>query len=538
MSLNITTKNTDASQVGSYLRGNTNNLYDPVTGLQVGFIGVDGKEHLIISSNYLPYRASKSPNVYGNARIIDLLMQDDRLWNVWCYGDSRSSGIITSKYVTRAPNNIPLGGATFTSNTNNPPSQNGTNCYNVAAVVNNSGDGIPVSPFIGYSPDTITLFELQTIAGGITFNGNTLQNRCSFTTIDFNIMPTLQARLTAQQVRINCLTRRSNNAYTSAQTYPLLNKSTTLTGSIATTVLTVTALSGSLQVGHSIFGTGVTLPTTIVNQLTGPAGSTGTYTVSVSQTVASTAITATPAMPNLYLQCRQNGSSSPGDAGYFLSAALPIYNPNTPNYEVTGVTVPAGFNWVTNNAPDLSIVCDPNVAMTTAGKLVSVSHPWFELPTGILMRETGCIAGRSIRAFLNEEVTSTETLKEAAKACGANNALWIEIGTNNPAAQTTAQFQSDLTTFINRFRNANPGAPVILMTAYQASSDGGVPPYYIAAMKNIAALDSGVVVIDTWAALPSYTVGNGLGYYADTVHYNATGQNALADMYWSLWNAA
>lgn len=66
-----------------------------------------------------------------------------------------------------------------------------------------------------------------------------------------------------------------------------------VTGSIATTVLTVTAVtSGLLQVGQVLTGSGVTGGTTITAFGTGTGG-TGTYTVSASQTVASTAITAT-----------------------------------------------------------------------------------------------------------------------------------------------------------------------------------------------------------------------------------------------------
>ncbi|MBX9593936.1 MAG: hypothetical protein K2X46_06210 [Roseomonas sp.] len=66
-----------------------------------------------------------------------------------------------------------------------------------------------------------------------------------------------------------------------------------VTGSIATTVLTVTAIgSGTLRPGQPISGSGVTAGTYIVAQLTGAAGGTGTYTVSVSQTASSTTITA------------------------------------------------------------------------------------------------------------------------------------------------------------------------------------------------------------------------------------------------------
>jgi len=68
----------------------------------------------------------------------------------------------------------------------------------------------------------------------------------------------------------------------------------TFTGSIATTTLTVTANSaGSILPGMLITGTGVSANTYIVTQLTGTAGGTGTYSVSVSQTVSSTTITGT-----------------------------------------------------------------------------------------------------------------------------------------------------------------------------------------------------------------------------------------------------
>jgi hypothetical protein len=65
------------------------------------------------------------------------------------------------------------------------------------------------------------------------------------------------------------------------------------TGSISGTTFTVTvATSGALYVGSLLTGTGVTDGTTISAFLTGTGG-TGTYTVSTSQTVSSTAITGT-----------------------------------------------------------------------------------------------------------------------------------------------------------------------------------------------------------------------------------------------------
>lgn len=70
-----------------------------------------------------------------------------------------------------------------------------------------------------------------------------------------------------------------------------------VTGSIATTTLTVTAVatgSGALAVGQRIVGSNVT-PGTYITALGTGTGGTGTYTVSVSQTAASATITATAA---------------------------------------------------------------------------------------------------------------------------------------------------------------------------------------------------------------------------------------------------
>lgn len=74
----------------------------------------------------------------------------------------------------------------------------------------------------------------------------------------------------------------------------LENRTAEFTASIATTTMTVTAItSGPIYPGMTITGTGVTAGARIVSQLTGTDGSTGTYEVSISQTVASTTITGT-----------------------------------------------------------------------------------------------------------------------------------------------------------------------------------------------------------------------------------------------------
>lgn len=81
-----------------------------------------------------------------------------------------------------------------------------------------------------------------------------------------------------------------------------------VTGSIATTVLTVTAVtSGKLSVGQTISGSGVTAGTKITALGTGTGG-VGTYTVDTSQTAASTTITASAAVAAAYSGNTGNGA--------------------------------------------------------------------------------------------------------------------------------------------------------------------------------------------------------------------------------------
>lgn len=97
-----------------------------------------------------------------------------------------------------------------------------------------------------------------------------------------------------------------------------------VTASIAATTLTVTAVaSGTLSVGQTLSGTGVTAGTTITGNGTG-TGSTGTYTVSVSQTVASTTITAAGVVTAAYAGNTGNGAM--GAVTLSVNAKPGIYN--------------------------------------------------------------------------------------------------------------------------------------------------------------------------------------------------------------------
>lgn len=96
-------------------------------------------------------------------------------------------------------------------------------------------------------------------------------------------------------------TNGTATAYTSTTTATtaITGQVATVTGSISTTTLTVSAVtSGTLAIGQTISGTGVTAGTKIIGFISG-SGGTGTYVVSASQTVASTTITAAVATRQL-----------------------------------------------------------------------------------------------------------------------------------------------------------------------------------------------------------------------------------------------
>jgi hypothetical protein len=144
----------------------------------------------------------------------------------------------------------------------------------------------------------------------------------------------------------------------------------TVTGSISGTTLTVTAVSqGTLTVGQAISGTGVTAGTTITALGTGTGG-TGTYTVSASQTVSSTDITAAVG-PTQYIRLTVF-ATSPNGIGhtYTYPAAL------TP-------TDPAGHRYwkYTVTAGSYSILRTIAVATTVSGTDIAGGRTYSYTPS-------------------------------------------------------------------------------------------------------------------------------------------------------------
>ena len=115
-----------------------------------------------------------------------------------------------------------------------------------------------------------------------------------------------------------------------------------VTGSISGTTLTLTGISsGGVSVGQTLAGTGIAAGTTIVAMLTGAGGNineVGTYTVNISQTVASTTINAYYQRPltlnSAFVRINTNSNGMPIVNG---GLDYPVAVLNIEDYEMIGL---------------------------------------------------------------------------------------------------------------------------------------------------------------------------------------------------------
>lgn len=118
------------------------------------------------------------------------------------------------------------------------------------------------------------------------------------------------------------MTLDSTNSVTVASNFmTITGTKASVTASIAGTTMTVTAVgSGTLQKQQVLTGAGITAGTTITGFGTGTGG-TGTYTVSLTQTAASTAVTAQP-----YGVITTNQSANPSSGVYANANMINMVN--------------------------------------------------------------------------------------------------------------------------------------------------------------------------------------------------------------------
>jgi hypothetical protein len=145
-----------------------------------------------------------------------------------------------------------------------------------------------VAPYVrGGSLATMTLAQLNALATGtigVTINGSAKTSG----TIDLTAVASFSAAATAIAAALI-----AGGAYDAVTTGAIAATTTlSVTASITGVIMTVTVVgAGTVRNGTILTGTGVTAGTMVQKQLSGTAGGVGTYQVSVSQSVSSTTIT-------------------------------------------------------------------------------------------------------------------------------------------------------------------------------------------------------------------------------------------------------
>jgi hypothetical protein len=142
--------------------------------------------------------------------------------------------------------------------------------------------------------------------------------------------------------------------------------SATFTATISGTTLTSSGVAGTIKVGQTVSG-GTVAPNTIITaQLTGTTGSDGTYSVSVSQTVTSTAgitstLTSTPTnlnvLSNVNVLTRVNVSSSVAiSSANDFSSYYNFYSTNYPTTNIHAYPYEITLKLTVNSDIDVSLV--------------------------------------------------------------------------------------------------------------------------------------------------------------------------------------
>ena len=161
---------------------------------------------------------------------------------------------------------------------------------------------------------------------------------------------------------------------------PSFANSATFTAAISGSTMTVSAIaSGTLAVGQIVSGVGVTQYTTITAQLTGTAGSTGTYTVSYSQTVSSTSMSTTVVLTSIVTST--SSVQIPFVTGYdggspITAVTAKVYLGSSQVATASGTTSPLTVSLLPN-----STVYSVTLTATNAiGTSTASTGPYFKTP--------------------------------------------------------------------------------------------------------------------------------------------------------------
>ena len=202
------------------------------------------------------------------------------------------------------------------------------------------------------------------------------------------------------------------------------------TGSITGTTLTDTGVTdGAIALGMTISGTGITAGTKIVRFGSGAGGNvniTGTYTVSVSQTVGSTAISAFYERPlsinSAFVRINTNAGGQPIVNG---GLDYPITILNLENYELIGLKTLSGvypralyyqpsetlgtvFVWPSPSQGELHMFAD------TMFQRFTTINDEIAIPQGYFMALRWCLAERLMPMYGKSNATQIQMINSFA----------------------------------------------------------------------------------------------------------------------------
>ena len=203
------------------------------------------------------------------------------------------------------------------------------------------------------------------------------------------------------------------------------------TGVIASSVLTVSSLTGTISIGMTIAGTGVNTGTTIVNQLTGAPGGVGTYTVQGDDTASSTTITA-----------QATGTTALGQP-FGAPASVYLWNPQalvSRAVSVTGSSSSTGGN-ITISGYDIYGVPMSEVIAAPAGATTVNGKKAFKYISSVVPAFTDAhnysVGTTDIYGFpLRSDFFSDVSINYNAAAVTANTG-YVAAVTTSPATTTT-----------------------------------------------------------------------------------------------------
>ena len=235
----------------------------------------------------------------------------------------------------------------------------------------------------------------------------------------------------------------------------------TMTAAIAGTTMTVSAVeNGAFAVGQVISGTGVTAGTRITVLGTGTGGI-GTYTVSQSQTVASTTITAAAPLGFDSGNAFRYGVLKLDNA--YGSELLPLRVPLRATY------LDAGGAWVTNVADSCTTIPAGTVAIGNVLPPASLLAPTASLPVTLSGGQSTIVFTQGATKYvgsadiaLNLTATTTDVSCNTTHPATASGASlpWLQGKWGGSAACTSTLYDRDPNA---RVKFGSPKAPYIYL---------------------------------------------------------------------------